>query len=121
MESIYREIILDHYQKPRNYGKLKDATGQVTLANPLCGDKITLFMKMAEDRVTAISFVGKGCAISIASASLLSEFTKNKTENELRKLDKNFIIRLLKVHLGTNRIKCALLPLEALHKLIDRF
>jgi len=71
-----------------------------------------------KNKVKEIKFEGEGCVISTASASMLTDFAKNKTKEELKKLDSKFIIKLLGIDLGMTRIKCAVLPLEALHKLI---
>ncbi|GAB4218978.1 MAG: hypothetical protein Fur009_2800 [Candidatus Microgenomates bacterium] len=116
MSSIYSEIILDHYQNPRNFGSLVDFDKKIDVANSLCGDKITLYIKFENDKVKDIRFEGVGCAISKASSSMLTEAIKGKTKNQLKKIDKDFIIKILGVELGVNRIKCALLPLEALKK-----
>ena len=117
--SIYKDLILDHYRHPRNFGSLKKRTSTVFVTNPLCGDEIKLDVLIQKDRIIGIKFDAQGCAISIASASLLSEYVKNKSTEELHKLDSAFIIKLLGITLSPNRIKCALLPLEALTKIIN--
>jgi nitrogen fixation protein NifU and related proteins len=116
--SIYQEIILEHYQRPRNYGQIKKPTGILTVNNPLCGDVITMTVIVKGEKVREIKFTGEGCAISKASASMLTEYAKGKSNEQLRKIDSTFIIKMLGVELGPNRLKCALLPLEALQKLI---
>jgi len=118
MSNIYTEIILDHYQNPRNFGEIKSSTDQIEVANPLCGDKIKMMILFDKEKVADVKFTGSGCAISIASASMLTEYIKGKTKEQLKKIDKNFITKMLGVNLGVNRIKCALLPLEALKKII---
>lgn len=118
MSSLYSEIILDHYQNPRNFGKIENFDKKIEVANSLCGDKLTLYLKFENEKVKDIKFEGVGCAISKASASMLTDYIKGKKKTELKKIDKNFIIKMLGVELGVNRIKCALLPLEALKKLI---
>lgn len=118
MSNIYTEIILDHYQHPRNFGEIKNPTKKVEVANPLCGDKIKMMIIFDKEKVTEVKFTGVGCAISTASASMLTEYIKGKTKEQLKKIDKNFIISMLGVDLGVNRIKCALLSLEALKKLL---
>jgi len=115
--NIYSELILDHYQNPRNYGKISKPTFSSKVSNPLCGDEIELTVKIKDKKVAEIKFQGKGCAISKASASMLTEYLKEKPEVELKKIDKDFIIKMLGIELGVNRIKCALLPLEAIKKL----
>lgn len=117
-QSLYQEIILDHYRNPKNFGKLPNATKSTTVLNPLCGDVITMEVLFKGDMIKDIKFSGKGCVISQALGSQLTEFAKNKTKWELRKLNRGFMIKLVGITLGPNRVKCALLPLEALHKLL---
>lgn len=116
--SIYQDIILDHYRSPRNFGKLQSPSKTIDVNNPLCGDKLHLEIKETEGKVTEISFSGEGCAISQASASMLTEQVKNKPIEALRTLDKQFILDSLGVALSPNRIKCALLSWEALRKIL---
>lgn len=116
--SIYKDIILDHYQNPRNFGKLKKPTATISVSNPLCGDKIKMEIAENQNVIKDISFSGEGCAISKASASMLTEYAKGKTKDELRKIDKTFIINMIGFELSPNRLKCALLPLEALIKIL---
>jgi len=116
--SIYQDLILDHYHNPRNYGEIKNAVSQVSLNNPLCGDNITLYAIFAGDRLADIKFVSEGCAISKASASMLTEKIKGFSKNKLINLKSDFIIRLLGISLSPNRLKCALLVYEALKKLL---
>jgi nitrogen fixation protein NifU and related proteins len=118
MNSIYQERILQHAAQPHNFGRLPSATGRVILDNPLCGDKIEMEIELVNGNVKDIRFTGKGCAISKASASLLTDKAKGKGIVELRKWDKTSIIEILGIELGPNRLKCALLPLEALQKLL---
>lgn len=116
--SLYQEVILEHYRHPKNYGRLKKADKKIRLANPLCGDEIEMMINFDGNKVKQITFYGHGCAISQAAASMLTEYAKGKTKEELKKLDKGFMISLLGITLGPNRIKCALLSLEALKKLL---
>jgi nitrogen fixation NifU-like protein len=76
LQDLYREVILDHNRDPRNFGELEGANRVIDGANPLCGDKITLYVKVDGDRVTDVSFKGTGCAISVASSSLMTERVK---------------------------------------------
>lgn len=115
--SIYSEIILDHYQNPRNFGKLKQSTNVSKVSNPLCGDEIELGVVVKNNRIKEIKFKGQGCAISLSSSSMLTMYLKGKDLVQLKNIDKDFIIKMLGIELGVNRIKCALLPLEALKKL----
>lgn len=116
--SIYQDIILDHYRYPRNAELLDDPTDSVDLTNPLCGDKITLQIKEENNVITKVGYSASGCAISIASASMVSEYIIGKTKEEVQKLDKNDIMEMLHITLSPNRLKCALLSLEAVHKVI---
>ncbi len=76
LKELYRQVILDHNRNPRNFGELADATRVVSGVNPLCGDKMTLYVKLAEDKIDDIRFKGTGCAISVASSSLMTERVK---------------------------------------------
>lgn len=118
MTSIYQERILQHASHPHNFGRLPSATAKILLDNPLCGDKIQMEVEVADDIIKRAMFTGKGCAISKASASLLTDIVTNMKISELRKWDKASIIKMLGIELGPNRLKCALLPLEALQRLI---
>lgn len=118
MSSIYQERILQHSSHPHNFGRLPSATKKIALDNPLCGDVIQMEVEIRDDVVQEVMFTGKGCAISKASASLLTDEAKGKKLSELRKWDKTSMINMLGIELGPNRLKCALLPLEALQKLI---
>ena len=82
LRELYREVILDHNRQPRNFGELEGANRVVEGVNPLCGDKMTLYVKLANDRVEDIKFQGTGCAISVASSSLMTERIKGKTIEE---------------------------------------
>lgn len=115
--NIYQDIILDHYQHPRNCGTL-DSADTTTLENPSCGDSITLSVRLQDGKIANIAFTGKGCAISQASASLLTEYVKEKSAKDVTKMDKDTLLHLLGVELSPGRLKCALLPLETLKKLI---
>ena len=89
VHDLYQETILDHSKRPRNRHPMPDATGQAEGYNPLCGDRLKLYLKMEGDTVKDVSFVGSGCAISTASASLMTESLKGKTRQEaLQLLDK---------------------------------
>ena len=114
MEDLYREVILDHYQNPRNYGVLENATLSYEEDNPVCGDHIRLDLVVEGERVTDARFSGHGCAISQASASMLTEEIVGKTLDEIKALDKQFILDLLGIPLGPVRLKCALLSLKVL-------
>ena len=82
LQGLYQEVILDHNKRPRNFRKLEGADRHADGYNPLCGDKVTIFLKMDGERISDISFIGSGCAISTASASLLTESLKGRTRAE---------------------------------------
>ena len=107
---IYRENIMDHYKNPRNFGKIKhnhSSNGN----NELCGDNIHFYVNKKNNKIDNISFDGEGCAICIASASMISEKLKNKDISKIKKINKEDIIDMLGINLSPIRIKCALLPL----------
>jgi nitrogen fixation NifU-like protein len=79
LQELYREVILDHNRRPRNFGELADADRVIEGVNPLCGDKLTLYVKLKDGTVTDIKFKGSGCAISVASSSLMTERVKGAT------------------------------------------
>lgn len=79
LQELYREVILDHNRSPRNFGELEDADRVVEGVNPLCGDKLTLYVKLDGDKVTDVRFKGTGCAISVASSSLMTERVKGRS------------------------------------------
>ena len=115
MDDLYREIILDHYQSPRNKEILSPADIDYEEDNPVCGDHIRLTVQLdGDERVTAVGWEGEGCAISQASASMLSEEIIGKTLEELRSFSKEDVLELLGIELGPVRIKCALLSLKVL-------
>lgn len=117
MTDLYREEILEHWQNPLNFGEMKGADKVINQINPLCGDQITLFFKLADGKVKDIRFTGNGCAISIASASMVSEFIKGKKVSSLAKIEGKDILDLIGGPVAPARLKCAFLALEALRKL----
>ncbi len=112
---LYREELLDHYRHPRNYGELPDAQVRVEVLNPSCGDQVGLHIKVDEGKVSKIAFQGKGCVISQAAASLLTEHALGKSVEELEGLTKDTMLSLVGISLGPTRLRCALLSLESLH------
>ncbi len=114
MDDLYRELILDHYQHPHNHGEIPGADISYEDSNPLCGDKIRIDIKLKNNIVEDVTFNGKGCAISQASASMLTDELIGKSLDDVKKLDKKFILDLLGIPLGPARIKCALLPLKVI-------
>ncbi len=115
MDDFYRELILDHYKNPRNYGTLDHPDITYEDDNPLCGDRIRIDLKLDEQgRVAEVRFSGQGCAISQASASMLTEEVLGKTLDELRQFDKQALLEMLGIQLSPVRLKCALLSLKVL-------
>ncbi len=116
---MYKEHILDLYKNPRNKGVLENPTNEATKYNPLCGDEIKIQLILNNNKIINVNFSGQGCAISQASASLLTEKIKNMNLNEVKKLNKEDILNLLKIPISYTRIKCALLPLEAIKEALE--
>lgn len=111
---MYAENILDHYRNPRNFGKLENPDAKFKEHNPLCGDQYEFQMKISDGTVKEIKFNGDGCAISMASASLLSDFVKGKKLSEIDALTEEDVFRILGITISPARMKCALLPLSAI-------
>ena len=86
LKDLYRDVIVDHNRNPRNFGKLEAADSHAEGPNPLCGDRLTLYVNFDGDRIREAKFEGSGCAISVASASLLTEAVKGKSREEVRRL-----------------------------------
>src|SRR5579863_3506372 len=86
LSNLYQDVILDHSKRPRNFHLMEDADRHANGYNPLCGDKVTIFLTLQDDKIKDISFQGSGCAISTASASILTETLKGKTRAEAEKL-----------------------------------
>jgi nitrogen fixation NifU-like protein len=118
---MYRENILEHYKHPRNKGKLDRADIESEGSNPACGDELILYVKLEDRRVKGVAFDGKGCAISQASASMLTEKIKGMTLKELKKLNNDDIFGMLGVPISPVRVKCALLSLKTLEEGIKEY
>ena len=115
MDDLYREEILQHYKRPRNWGPMEDPDLEAEDHNPLCGDQLKVMLKVgADDTIEEIRFDGHGCAISQASASMASEEVKGMKVGELLKLDRSFVLDLLGIDISATRMKCALLSLKVL-------
>jgi nitrogen fixation NifU-like protein len=108
---MYRQQILDHYKNPRNYGEVEDADIEHVGENPMCGDTIKMFLQLADDgdTIAGVSFIGDGCAISQASASMLSGELRGKSLEEVQEMDREDIEEMLGVDLSPMRVKCAVL------------
>lgn len=115
MDDFYRENILDHYRHPRNAGKLEQPTHSHEEHNPLCGDVIRMDLHVNENNIIdQVAFTGKGCAISQASASMLTEMIQGKSLEEAKQIGKEQILEALGIEIGPVRLKCALLSLKVL-------
>jgi nitrogen fixation NifU-like protein len=115
MDDLYREVILDHYKNPRHRGTLDPHDFSYEDENPLCGDKLRIDVRLDEQqRVADVAFSGRGCAISQAAASLLTDSILGKSLEEIKQLSKDDILDLLGIELGPVRLKCALLSLKVL-------
>ncbi len=113
--SIYREQIIDLYESPLNYGEMDDPDFSYEEDNPLCGDVVRIDVRLDEEnRVAEVLWSGEGCAISQASASLLTEEIKGKTLDEVKAFPKEELLELIGVPLSMARVKCALLSLKVL-------
>ncbi len=137
LDALYQEIILDHNRRPRNYGELAGADKSVAGRNPLCGDEMTLWVKVEDDRIAEARFIAQGCAVSKASASLMTTAVRGKTRGEAEALFQR-VHKLVTGKLSEDerkgmgplaalggvakfpiRVKCASLPWHALRKALD--
>ena|SRR3989338_8385012 len=114
MMDMYAETILDHYRRPHNHGALKDRNAEHKEYNPLCGDVIEIHLLIQNNKVKDARFTGRGCAISQAATSLLTDEIKGKSIDEIKRLNKKFVLDLLGVEISPARMKCALLGIKAL-------
>jgi len=112
-QSIYSATLLDHFRNPRNYGGLPSPDIAYEEFNPLCGDRIRIELKISDKRIAAARFVGDGCAISIAAASLLTESVLGSDIDQGEVISGEELVSSLKSDIKPSRMKCALLPLEA--------
>ena len=121
-DQLYREVILDHYKNPRGHGVIAEADAEAEGQNPLCGDEVTIYVRFGEDSDTIdeVKFAGRGCAISQAATSMLTEMVRGKKASEVAELDKDELLEEIGIPLTPIRLKCAMLGLTtlkvALHK-----
>ena len=120
-DQLYREVILDHYKNPRSHGLLEPADASAEGQNPLCGDEITVSVRFGEgDTIEAIGFEGRGCAISQAATSMLTELVRGRSAQEVAEMPKDELLEEIGIPLTPVRLKCAILGLGvlklALHK-----
>jgi len=115
---LYRQQIIDQYKNPRNFGKIKDKSKSTHGENPSCGDSIKIDAVIKGDKIEDIKFSGEGCAISIASASMLTEKVKGMKITEIADLDFDYIQDMLEIEVSPARKRCAMLALTVLKRLI---
>ena len=121
-EQLYREVILDHYKNPRGHGVLDDADASAEGQNPLCGDEVSIYVAFADDGETIdeVKFSGRGCAISQAATSMLTEMVEGRSATEVATMEKDELLDTVGIPLTPVRLKCAMLGLTtlkvALHK-----
>lgn len=121
IEEERMNMIMDHYDNPRNFGAMDDPTVTLRGGNPNCGDSINIYLRLAGDVIEDISFDGKGCIISQATTSLLSEFVKGKTVGRVGKLNSDYMRELVGKDLLITRPRCSRLALETLLSWIREF
>jgi nitrogen fixation NifU-like protein len=120
MDDLYRDEILEHYRNPHNFGTLESPTTAKEGANPLCGDRITLMLAINDDgTIDDVAFTGRGCAISQASASMLTDEIKGKPLTEIAKLGRVDVLENLGIEISPARMKCAMLSLETLRAAVS--
>lgn len=114
MDDFYRDYILDHYRNPRNFGSLERVDVEAEDLNPLCGDQIRMQLKLDDGVVSEVRFSGRGCAISQASASMLTERVKGMKLADVAKLSKDVVLENVGIGISPTRMKCAMLGLRVL-------
>jgi len=120
LDSLYREVILDHYKNPRGHGVISDPDAQAEGQNPLCGDEVSIAVEFEGDTIADVKFQGRGCAISQAATSMLMDMVKGRTAHEVASMSRDELLEEVGIPLTPVRLKCALLGLGvlkvALHK-----
>ena len=121
-EDMYREVILDHYKNPRNYGSIEEPHAHAEGQNPLCGDEVTISVRFAEDGETIqdVRFEGRGCAISQAATSMLTDLVKGRKAEDVATLPKEELLEEVGIQLSPIRLKCAILGLGVLKVALHR-
>jgi nitrogen fixation protein NifU and related proteins len=120
LDSLYREVILDHYKNPRGHGVIDGADAEAEGQNPLCGDEVSIAVSFERDRIADVKFQGRGCAISQAATSMLMDMVKGRSAEEVASMSRDELLDEVGIPLTPVRLKCALLGLGvlklALHK-----
>lgn len=112
---IYKENIIDHYKNPHNFGTLKKFTIKHHESNTLCGDSLEIYLLIKKNKIIDVKFSGHGCALSIAGASMLTDFIIGKSIKDIEKITKEDIFKMFGIPIGIVRTKCALLSLKTVH------
>src|SRR6266508_1735159 len=119
MDDLYRDYILEHYRRPHNFGLLEAPTSSFEGSNPLCGDRITMQLGICDGKIAEVAFTGRGCAISQASASLLTDEVKGMTVEQAAAYRAENLLELLGIEISPARLKCAMLSLETFDHALD--
>jgi nitrogen fixation protein NifU and related proteins len=114
MDNLYRDFILEHYRNPHNKGVLDPHDLHFADSNPTCGDEMSMTLRVEDDRISDVAFDGRGCAISQASASILTDELRGKSLDEIREMDPKELLEEIGVPIGPARLKCALLSYKVL-------
>jgi len=120
MSDLYRDLILDHWKNPHNFGKLKKPTIEIKEANPLCGDDIELQIVVKKEKITDVKFSGEGCALSQAGASILTDILKGKSLSQVKRITEEKFLKIIGIRPNPARLKCALLSFSALQKALKQ-
>jgi len=114
MDSLYKEIVLDHYKNPHNFGELDPADYTAEDSNPLCGDQVRMDLRVEDGIVTDVKFSGRGCAVSMASTSILTDMIKGRPLDEVLQITKDDLLEEIGIPVSPARMKCATLGLNVL-------
>jgi len=120
MSDLYRDLILDHWKNPHNFGKLKKPTVEIKEANPLCGDDIELQIVVKKEKITDVKFSGEGCALSQAGASILTDILKGKSLSQVKRITEEKFLKILGIRPNPARLKCVLLSFVAWQKALKQ-
>jgi nitrogen fixation NifU-like protein len=121
MNDIYRQELMDIYKDPSHKGKLSDPSVSISQNNPMCGDKLTLYLDIKNGEIKNVSFEANACAVSVISSELLAEALIGKKLEDAKKLTKDEFLKMLDLNLTTSRIKCATLALSALEEALKKY
>ena len=121
MSALYSEKIMDHYKNPRNRGIMEDATVSMDATNPVCGDCTNIQLKIKDDVIEDIKFESMGCAVSVASASIMTDYVKGKNIEEAKKLTKAELLDMLEAQLTPAKLDCATMSVDALGRAIKSY